>query len=336
MLATLILGFASPQLLWAQGVLENPSSGSFQSGIGLVSGWKCTANTITVSFDGGPPIQAAYGTSREDTRGVCGDANNGFGLLFNWNLLGNGTHTVRALADGVQFASATFTVTTLGTEFLTGQSSTCNATLAGQNVTLSWQQSQQNFVITSASGGGGGGTTLDSLVGRWEFSYIIISTFFDHYSLPQPTFANGIPVIRGTDLDAGGPMFATRIQDLVPGSPLPFTFALLDPDIALCDFFVFNKTGPNTLSGQHFLATKDSAGNCGALTGTPHPMSAVRISSIPILLLQSLSQQEAVEQRKTEEESRQTMTRYFSEESSSVGEDALIEMLLRLQGIVNQ
>lgn len=114
MLTTLALGFASPQLLWAQGVLENPSSGSFQSGIGLVSGWKCTATTVTVSFDGGPPLQAAYGTSREDTRSVCGDANNGFGLLFNWNLLGKGTHTVRALADGVQFASATFTVTRWG------------------------------------------------------------------------------------------------------------------------------------------------------------------------------------------------------------------------------
>ena len=38
---------------------------------------------------------------------VCGDSNNGFGLLFNWNLLGNGDHTIRALADGVELGRAT-------------------------------------------------------------------------------------------------------------------------------------------------------------------------------------------------------------------------------------
>ena len=50
--------------------------------------------------------------------------NNGFGLLFNWNLLGTGQHTIRVLADGGggEFARATFTVTTLGEEFLRGAS----------------------------------------------------------------------------------------------------------------------------------------------------------------------------------------------------------------------
>jgi hypothetical protein len=156
-LTTLALGFASPQLLWAQANLENPSSGSFQSGIGLVSGWKCTATTISISFDGIAVLEAAYGTSRGDTRSVCGDANNGFGLLVNWNLLGNGTHTVRALADGVEFASATFTVTTLGTEFLRGASGTfplLRFPQSGKNVTVQWQESAQNFVITSVADAG--------------------------------------------------------------------------------------------------------------------------------------------------------------------------------------
>ena len=62
-------------------------------------------------------IPATYGTERRDTTSVCGDSNNGFILPFNWNLLGDGTHTVRAIADGVEFDSATFTVTTTGTEF---------------------------------------------------------------------------------------------------------------------------------------------------------------------------------------------------------------------------
>ena len=104
------------------GVIENPQGRSFQSGVGVVSGWVCEADVVEIQFDGGTPTPAAYGTSREDTRPVCGDADNGYGLSFNWNLLGDGTHTVRALADGVEFASATFVVSTLGVEFLTGVS----------------------------------------------------------------------------------------------------------------------------------------------------------------------------------------------------------------------
>lgn len=57
-------------------------------------------------------IPATYGAERRDTTSVCGDSKNGFVLPFNWNLLGDGTHTVRALADGIEFDSATFTVTT--------------------------------------------------------------------------------------------------------------------------------------------------------------------------------------------------------------------------------
>ena len=104
------------------GLLENPFSGSFQSGIGLFSGWVCDASQVEIEINGDPTLtfMAGYGTDRIDTTGVCGDSNNGFGLLFNWNLLGDGGHTVRALVDGVEFDSATFTVTTLGTEFVRG------------------------------------------------------------------------------------------------------------------------------------------------------------------------------------------------------------------------
>ena len=133
------------------GALENPLSGSFQSGIGLFSGWVCDALRVEIEINGSTRLTAAYGTSRGDTAGRCGDSNNGFGLLFNWNLLGNGRHTVRALADGVEFDRATFTVTTLGTEFLTrdGASYTlADFPRAGQRVRIDWQEASQNFVIT--------------------------------------------------------------------------------------------------------------------------------------------------------------------------------------------
>lgn len=137
------------QAVWAA-VLENPPLGSFQSGIGLISGWVCNANQILIQFDGGQTIEAAFGTSREDTRSVCGDANNGFGLLFNWNLLGDGEHTVRVLADGMEIGSATVNVTTFGQEFIRGARGRFlleGFPEFGKEVLVEWQENNQNFTI---------------------------------------------------------------------------------------------------------------------------------------------------------------------------------------------
>ena len=110
----------------------------------------CDADVVELEINGGAHVVAAYGTDRADTAAVCGDRDNGFGLLFNWNLLGDGDHTVRALADGEAFGRATFTVTTLGVEFLQGtQGETVVADFPspGEAVRLIWQQAQQNFVL---------------------------------------------------------------------------------------------------------------------------------------------------------------------------------------------
>ena len=87
------------------GTLETPSPGSFQSGIGVICGWVCEAEEVVIDING-QPWQAAYGTARADTKARCGDINNGLGLLFNWNLLGDGVHTLVIRADGVEFGRA--------------------------------------------------------------------------------------------------------------------------------------------------------------------------------------------------------------------------------------
>ncbi len=146
----------------SDGVLENPSPDSSQSGVGVISGWACDADTIEIQFNHEPPQAAAYGTSRPDTQGVCGDSDNGFGLLFNWNLLGEGRHTVRALLDGAEFARTQVTVTTFDEEFLRGVQGSVrvpNFPRRGESRTLVWQQSQQNFVITAGQSRQGGGTS---------------------------------------------------------------------------------------------------------------------------------------------------------------------------------
>ncbi len=136
------------------GYLENPGANSSQSGLGLISGWVCAADLVEIEMGDFLPQAAAYGTERLDTAGVCGDTDNGFGLLFNWNLLDDGEHTVVAYVDGVELGRATVTVTTLGAEFLREAEGECvveDFPAMGQTVTLEWQQTSQNFVIAGGS-----------------------------------------------------------------------------------------------------------------------------------------------------------------------------------------
>ncbi len=196
---TPLSGLLFPRSLRAQSALENPRPGSFQSGIGVISGWVCEAERIEIAFyPGAMPInsddvrpeaeishQAAYGTSRGDTEEACGDIDNGFGLLFNWNLLGDGQHTVQARADGRIFGSATVTVTTLGKEIVEGASGEFpveDFSTDGNDITLRWQQSLQNFVIQGGMGSSGGASGTAPRV----------------LENPQPgSFQSGVGVVSG-------------------------------------------------------------------------------------------------------------------------------------------
>ncbi len=109
---------------------------------------------IEITTEGGDVERhvAAYGTERLDTQDACGDTDNGFGLLFNWNLLGDGEHEVVAYVDDMELGRATVRVTTLGEEFLRGAEGECvveDFPTVGETVTLEWQQNKQNFVITA-------------------------------------------------------------------------------------------------------------------------------------------------------------------------------------------
>ena len=174
------------QVTLLPGYLENPGPHSFQSGIGVISGWVCAAEEVEIELNG-EPQEAAYGTERLDTAGVCGDTDNGFGLLFNWNLLEDGEHEVVAVADGVELDRATVTVTTLGAEFLRDVTGTCTAAdfpTGDETVTLAWQQTQQNFVIVDGAAPAGA-----TQAGRAGVGYL---------ENPGPhSFQSGIGVISG-------------------------------------------------------------------------------------------------------------------------------------------
>ena len=177
---------------FVQGYLENPGPASFQSGVGVLSGWVCEAEVVEIELNG-VPQEAAYGTERLDTAGVCGDTDNGFGLLFNWNLLRDGEHDVVALVDGVELGRATVTVTTLGQEFLRGVEGTCEVEdfpTLGQHVTLVWQQNSQNFVIA------GGSPPVGANTGRPSG----LTGFLENPG--QNSFQSGVRVLSGWVCDA--------------------------------------------------------------------------------------------------------------------------------------
>ena len=124
-----------------------------------MSGWVCEAEEVEIAIGTLAPQVAAYGTERLDTQDACGDTNNGFGLLFNWNLLGDGEHEVVAYVDDEELGRATVQVTTLGQEFLRGAEGECvvaDFPTPGETVTLEWQQNSQNFVIVSHDPDGSG------------------------------------------------------------------------------------------------------------------------------------------------------------------------------------
>jgi hypothetical protein len=148
MAATLF--FPAPLMAQQQGFLENPTDFSNESGIGVVSGFHCNAQIIEVIFDEYDPIEAASGTSRLDAESYCGgNSNTGYALLWNWNILGPGQHTVRVLADGVEFDSSTITVHTFGEEFVYGINTQTDLIVLDQekNVYIRWQEPKQNFGI---------------------------------------------------------------------------------------------------------------------------------------------------------------------------------------------
>ena len=148
LIAVLGLFLAFSSVGWADRI-EGPARGRTVSGIGIVYGWKCEAGALTVRFDGGNPIEILYGSSRDDTLDVCGDADNGYALLMNYNHLGSGRHTAVVYDDGVEFDRVSFTVVTPGVEFLEGVSGAGTVTLSnGQEVRVEWSEGTQGFVAT--------------------------------------------------------------------------------------------------------------------------------------------------------------------------------------------
>lgn len=137
-----------------QANLESPQQNSYESGVGLIRGWACSANLIELQIDNGIKRSVPYGSNRGDTQSICGDTNNGFGFTYNWNSLGNGVHNLKLFVDNQEFANVDFNVTTLGIDYLVGAGGeyVLNDFLQfGDEIVIKWSEPHQNFIIVGYS-----------------------------------------------------------------------------------------------------------------------------------------------------------------------------------------
>jgi hypothetical protein len=151
---------SAPRETTTAGSFEVPGNTSFQSGISVMSGWACEAESVTIEIDGGAQVVAtAYGTERADTEEICGHSATGFGVLWNYNLLGPGQHVAVAKVDGVVLGSSTFWVTEIDGDNDEGNDRDFLRDLSGtfpidgfpsaeQTTDVSWSTATQNFVVS--------------------------------------------------------------------------------------------------------------------------------------------------------------------------------------------
>jgi hypothetical protein len=251
---------------WSLGNLENPAPGSTLGGIGVFSGWHCSAGTVEIQVDDLEPKLAAYGTSRKDTLEVCGQEYTGFSLLWNFNYLGDGQHTVRVLADGVEFDRAEFTVQTLEGNFVEDIQGATLVTLPQLGLTagLVWQQSLQNFTIVDTAPLRP--DIADAYQGNWSGSWL--AEGFIQGSMYLVLDASGLAddgVIVPTDLMLDATGCATSAFELsnITSLDFPVTRAVMT-DLSEVDLRLMPAPDYSFLAGTFEF----TSGICGGFAGS--------------------------------------------------------------------
>ena len=115
----------------------------------------------------------------------------------------------------------------------------------------------------------------ERLIGKWYFTYTIISQFNGTYTLPGPavesTSTPGVYNLFGYDTYMN--------KDVVAGySPSLDSFSLLDISNIIDKFFVFDFVGSNTVSGCYYQVDKNSGdfSDC-------YPMKSTRIGTASLM-----------------------------------------------------
>ena len=277
-----------PLVVWAG--LENPAPASVKSGVSVVSGWICDAKELEVSFDGGPRQFVPYGSERPDTTGVCGDTDNGFSLLINYNELGDGEHTATLYVDGQIETTRAFFVLTLGEPFLRGVKGVGRVALSnGESVVVRWDEAIQGFTILDS-------TYIQNIqrignfIGRWRFTAqgtdITLDKIYHIEGMGTNLANQGHIVLSGYDDEDKKGVSIVAVQDFTPGSSLPWEYALFDGSEIntrsgelFCLTYYFDYINQDSVQGNFFIQRGTQSGCELEFLGDPdgYPFSANRI-----------------------------------------------------------
>ncbi len=175
--------------------LESPQQHSSESGMGLIQGWVCNARSVEMQIDDGARRKVPYGVARKDTAQICGDEDNGFAHIFNWNGLGTGDHQLRLFADQQEFANVIFHVTAPDVRGLQGVKTYTlqDFPQTGKSTTVRWSEPQQNFLIADTRR-----TTAhlpDTDTDRYPLDAPTTAAYLE--TPQQGSFESGIGLIRG-------------------------------------------------------------------------------------------------------------------------------------------
>jgi hypothetical protein len=102
---------------------------------------------------------------------------------------------------------------------------------------------------------------LQSLLGRWRFTYTILETYEETYNLQRtrPTVP-GFQIIEGVDA-FGDRIIVARYKDIITGFDAGYSYALVDYDDNGCDLYGFEIVGPDRLEGEQFIVLGDDCEN---------------------------------------------------------------------------
>jgi hypothetical protein len=230
---------ALPMLASANGYLENPQPNAIESGLGVISGWHCTASTVEVFIDGTSIGETGVGSLREDAVSVCGHNRSGYALLYNFNLAVPGEHEIKVFADGSLLETRKFrTLRSGGQPFLAGKSARTtvdNFPARGQSTVLEWSQAKQSFVVA-------GTADTASINGSYTLRRVSVQT--ERFGLLDTEDLNGIKA-SGT-MTIAGSSYRQNISIQLDASSTP-SAVTVNGDVVDMGFYLYDRISGNQL-----------------------------------------------------------------------------------------
>ena len=140
---------------------ETPRANETVSGVNVLRGWSCDGDAFSYQVDSGPLIPLAAKLNRPDTLNDCGDVDNGYAGIVNWNEYSTGIHNLRIYRGSGAVAIERFIVVSPGTSFVTDVERSITVhdfPEIGDAATLEWSPPQQRFLLKHFQPGTGGVT----------------------------------------------------------------------------------------------------------------------------------------------------------------------------------